>query len=149
MFLTSLGFEKYKIELDELTNALPAMIKETGAMAALGDRSENAGYINAKQTMRKTQGRIRYLEDLLKHSTIIKNTNAKIVSIGSSISLLNLNSNKEEIYTIVDSIEADPQNGFISFNSPLGKLLLNKTKNVHVTLETPHFKTEYKILSIG
>ena len=148
MYITYEGLQRYKEELFNLQNILPTLIKETGEMAALGDRSENAGYINAKAQMRRTQNRIRYLEDLIKHSKLIQNTSTEIINMGSTVKLLNKVNNNEEIYTIVDSIEADPTNNFISFHSPLGKLLLGKRKNESIILETSHFKTVYKILSI-
>lgn len=148
MHITKQGLQKYTKELEQLIKALPAMIKETGAMAALGDRSENAGYINAKQIMRKTQARIRYLENLIKYATVIESTQNQHIQIGSKVRLKNTNNNTEETYTIVDSLEADPSKGFISYHSPLGVLLLNKKLNETVVLTTPQFTCTYVIISI-
>lgn len=148
MYISKNGYKKYKSELEELQLKLPYLIKETGEMAALGDRSENAGYINAKQNMRKAQGRIRYLEDLLKHSKIIENNDKKTINIGSKVTILNIKDNVKSTYTIVDSLEADPLNSLISFHSPLGSALLNKTSGQNVVITTPTHTTEYKIILI-
>ncbi|MBP7859447.1 transcription elongation factor GreA [Patescibacteria group bacterium] len=149
MYLTKQGFEKFKQELDYLIAKLPAYIKETGVMAALGDRSENAGYHASKALMRKTQSRIRYLENLLKKSTLIsKNEDGKI-GIGSTVELLNLENKQKESYTIVDSLEIDLEKGFISFHSPVGKCLLNKKIGEKIILELPNKKLEYLITGIN
>lgn len=147
-YLTKQGLNKYKTELINLQQILPSLIKETGAMAALGDRSENAGYINAKQIMRKTQARIRYLENLIKYATVIESTQNQHIQIGSKVQLQNTNNNTNETYTIVDSLEADPSKGFISYHSPLGILLINKKVNETVILTTPQFTSTYLITSI-
>lgn len=149
MYLTKQGFEKFKKELAELEEKLPAMIKETGVMASLGDRSENAGYHSAKALMRKTQARIRFLENLLKKSTLISKADNGKIGIGNTVTLLNLESGKEEKYTIVDSLEINLDKGFISFHSPLGKEMLGKKIAEKVMLKLPNKKIEYLITGIN
>lgn len=61
IYLTQKGFDDYKVELQKLVDLEPSLIIEVQRTAAMGDRSENAGYQNAKHMLRKTQGRMRYL----------------------------------------------------------------------------------------
>jgi transcription elongation factor GreA len=148
VFVTQQKYNDLTAELKSLKAELPSLIKETGAMAALGDRSENAGYQNAKAKMRRTQRRIRYLERFIPICVVIKNKNLGVVDIGSKVTLKNVETNDLFTYTVVDSLEANPTKGYISFKSPIGKLVMGKKQGEKITLATPHLTSNYEVIKI-
>jgi len=148
IYITQKKLDELKAELSDLNSKLPAMIRETGEMAALGDRSENAGYQNAKALMRRTQNKIRYLEKLIPRCKITEKSNSGKVEIGSKVQIQDISSNQTYEYTIVDSLQADPAKGFISYHSPIAKILLGKSTGETVEHKTKRYFTSYKIVSI-
>ena len=148
IYLTKEGYQKFEQELNSLNKKLPGHIKEVQEMASMGDRSENAGYQNAKSVLRKTQGRIRYLERLLRTSKIIKKSNNNIVQMGSTVQITDVTSNEVFTYTIVDVREINLEKGFISYNSPIGKALFNKKVGDKAKIEVNTNKTTFLINKI-
>jgi transcription elongation factor GreA len=148
-FITKQGLEKLKKELEHLKTAKRREIAMALQKAKeLGDLSENAEYSEAKDTQSFNEGRISELEEMIKNAATIKKTinNGGVVQIGSTIKIKSEKINKE--YTIVGSEEADPINGRISNESPLGMAFLGKKINDEVEIETPGGKMKYKILKI-
>jgi transcription elongation factor GreA len=149
-FITKQGLEKLKKELEHLKTAKRQEIAMALQKAKeLGDLSENAEYTEAKEAQSFNEDRISELEEMIKNATTIKKTinNGGIVQIGSTIEIENSQINKE--YTIVGSEEADPVNGRISNESPLGMAFLGKKINDEVEIETPGGKMKYRILKIN
>lgn len=146
-YLTPEGLEKLKKELDYLKNVkrkeIAERIKHT---AAFGDLKENAAYDEAKEAQGFLERRISELREIISTAKLIEKNNTGEIQIGSTV-LLESNNKKEE-FQIVDPDEADIANNKISYQSPLGKIILGKTKGSKVTLKTLSGKIEYNILEI-
>ncbi|MFH1428091.1 MAG: transcription elongation factor GreA, partial [Patescibacteria group bacterium] len=142
------GFEKLKEELEFLTKTKRREIAARIEKAKdLGDLSENAEYHDAKDAQAFNEGRIIELEHILKNVTIVSNGSAKNeIGMGSKITVET--NGKEKVYTIVSFNEADPLEGKISNESPLGTAFLNKKKGETITVNTPRGEVKYKIIHI-
>jgi len=115
---------------------------------ALGDLSENFEYQEAREEKGRLEQKIIQLEEILRNSTIIKKTGKKSesVQVGSSVKLKK--DGKNFSYSIVGSKEADPTNGFISNESPLGQVLMGKKVGDQARLKTAKGEVIYQILDI-
>ncbi|HIQ05470.1 MAG TPA: transcription elongation factor GreA, partial [Anaerolineae bacterium] len=103
-----------------------------------GDISENAGYDEAKSSQAFLEGRIMELEYKLKHAVVIeRDGNSDVVELGSIVTVRERDFDEEETYTIVGSAEADPSNGRISNESPIGRALMGHRVGDEVTAQTP------------
>ena len=146
-YLTPEGFKKLKKELDYLGNVkrkeIAERIKHT---ASFGDLKENAAYDEAKEAQGFLESRILELRRIISTAKIIEKNNAGKIQIGSIVLLMS--SNKKEEFQIVDSNEVDITKNKISYQSPLGKILLGKTKGSKVILKAPSGESKYKILEI-
>jgi transcription elongation factor GreA len=123
-YLTEEGLQKVKEELEYLTKTRRKEVAQMIAEAkAEGDLSENAGYDEAKTVQGFVEGRIRERENILKTARIIEEggTPGNLVSLGRTVVVKEVGTDFDETYTIVGSLEADPQKGRISNESPLGK----------------------------
>ena len=95
------------------------------------------------------EGRIRFLQDSLRRAEIIKeNGPSNVVRVGSTVTILDTEYDEEETYRIVGIFEANPSEGFISNESPIGRALLGKKKGAKVKVETPGGEAEFKIKAI-
>lgn len=153
-YLTAQGAEELRQELDELITvkrpALAALLKDA---ISQGDLSENADYIDAKEQQAFLEGRIMYLENLL-HSAIIIDEDSgdgplKNVQVGSEVSILGEGESEVETYRIVGAAEADPRNGKISHESPMGAALIGKRVGDTVKVNTPGGAWSVTIKSIN
>ncbi len=113
-----------------------------------GDLSENAEYSEAKEEQAFNEGRIVELENLINSAELVsKKKNKNIVEIGSEIIVQCKNKQKKEL-TIIGSEEANPEQGKISNESPLGQALLGQKPGSTVEVKTPTGKAKYKIIKI-
>lgn len=147
-YLSPEGLEKLKAELQELKTV---RVRETAARIesakALGDLKENAEYHSAKDEMGFIQGRMREIEELLKNVSVIEQVEGgSMVRIGSTVEVEARGVKRQ--YKIVGSEEADPVNGLISNESPMGRAFLNHAKDDQVDVETPGGVVTYVILKI-
>jgi len=142
------GYDKLKDELNLLATTRRKEIAERIERAKeLGDLSENAEYSEAKDAQALNEGRILELTNTLKNVTVVQNEGRNgQVAMGSKVTVKS--NDKEKQYTIVSFNEADPLNGKISNESPLGVAFLNKKKGDAVEVETPKGLVKYKILKI-
>jgi len=151
VYLTKQGAEELQAELDDLlTVKRPALAQKLKEAIALGDLSENADYIDAKEQQGFLEGRIRYLESVLRSATIIENEEkgpAGVVQVGSTVTVVQ-KGEEPETYTIVGAAEANPREGKISNESPLGAALLGHRASDKVTYEAPGGKLTFKIKNI-
>jgi transcription elongation factor GreA len=149
IYLTKEGHENLKQELDNLLNSERRAVAEKIKTAKeFGDLSENAEYSDAKEQQAFVDGRILEIEHLLKNAEIIddEHLSCDIVNIGCTVHLEA--SEKELVYRIVGSAEADPKKGFISNESPIGKALIGKKKGEEVEVSVPAGTNKYKIKKI-
>jgi transcription elongation factor GreA len=128
----------------------PKVAEEKLVAAAQGDRSENADYHAAKEKLRFIDKRLFYLNSMIQKSQIIDPSSYSHVKIGfgSSVKLLNIETEEEENYTLCGVLESEPENGLISIHSPIAKALLGKSAGDEFILKLPKGKKEYEILEI-
>ncbi len=140
-------YKKLEADLYRLKNIIrPQEIEEVKELSTTGDYSENAGYQEAKHRLRRTNSKIERIEDILSRSEIITKNNSGIVEIGSSIEIENNKTRKT--YQILGSLETNPSQGLISYQSPLGQALLNRKAGELVKIKTGSTEREYKIIKI-
>jgi len=148
IYLTSEGLEKLKKEYQHLVTVRRKEVTERIAKAReYGDISENSEYDTAKDEQSFVEGRILELEEIIKHAkTIDKAKKADIVRLGSKVKV-DVNGQQDE-FIIVSSIEADPMEGKISDESPVGKSLIGAKVGDVVTVAST-IKATYRILEIN
>jgi transcription elongation factor GreA len=148
-FLTPEGHEKLEEELAHLkTVRRPEVAQAIHEAKMDGDVSENAGYEEAKRQQAFLEGRIMTIEAMLKNAVIIEaNGTSDTVILGSQVTVVEEGLDPET-YTIVGSAEANPGDGRISNESPLGKALLGRSVGDSVAFETPGGQVEMELLRI-
>src|SRR5438552_3932762 len=152
VLLTPEGLRKLEEKLDNYKSVHRKEIAERIRQAKeFGDISENAEYEDAKMEQALVEAEIINLERVIRNAKLIdeKEIHTDIVSIGSTVKLKELDSNENEMYTIVGSAESDPLDHKISNESPVGAALLGKHKGDKVDVKTPGGKVSYKILEIS
>lgn len=149
-FLTNEGRDKLIEELAHLRDVRRIEIAQTLKSAVEdGDLTENAGYDEAKREQAFVEGRIQELEAILATSTVFDLTATySVAALGADITIVE-DGNAPETYTIVGRTEADPTNGRISNESPLGKALLGRKVGDRIEVNTPGGKLEVKIVNIA
>ncbi len=145
--ITAEGRKELEKELSELKASRGAIAEKIANARELGDLSENADYDAARDEQGQAETRIAEIEDILLNAEIIKPRKGSSVVVGSKIEL-KVNSKKVS-YQLVGPVEADPANGKISDQSPIGKALLGKKAGESVEITTPKGKTKYTIEKIG
>lgn len=148
--LTEDGKKKLQDELEYLKTAGRTDIAEKIKIArGYGDLSENSEYDEAKNEQAKIEARIIELESILKNVEIITDIKgAKTVMVGITVTVRNEKTGKEAEYKLVGSTEADPRNGKISDECPVGKALLGKKVGDKAIAETASGEIEFTVLSI-
>jgi len=148
-FLTPEGYAKLEEELLYLKNVRRPEVAAAIHEAKMdGDVSENAGYEEAKRQQAFLEGRIITVETMLKSAVLIETEGpSDTVILGSRVTVVE-DGFDPETYTIVGSAEANPGDGRISNESPLGKALIGRKVDDMVTFEAPGGKVEMKLISI-
>lgn len=149
VFLTPEGRSKLEEELDYLiTVRRPEVAEQIRAAKAEGDIMESAGYDEAKAQQAFLEGRILTIQNMLKNAVMIEdNGPSDVVRVGSYVTVIERGGDPET-FRIVGSAEADPTNGFISNESPLGKALLKHRVGEEVTVQTPGGTLYFRIDAI-
>ena len=148
--ITDDGLKKLEEELEYLKTEGRADIAEKIKVArGYGDLSENSEYDEAKNEQAKIEARIVEIEAMLKNVEIIEKGNAKTVVVGVTVKVLDEEYGDECEYRVVGSTEADPRNGKISDESPVGKALLGKKIGEEVIVEAPGGEFKLKVLGIS
>lgn len=148
-YITKEGLEELKAELEDLTkNARPEIVNAIKEARALGDLSENAEYHAAKERQGQVEARIKELEYLIENATIIEEGSSKEVRIGSTVEIKYIDDNEIEEYKIVGSTEADPFENKISNESPIAQVIMGKTVNDIVSVDSPTGSYKIQIVSI-
>lgn len=149
--MTLEGKKKLEEELDFLKVTKRKDIVERIKIArSYGDLSENSEYESAKDEQAFVEGRISTLEKMIRFAEIIDDTNveADVVTLGRSVTFVELPDEEEETYSIVGSAEANPLEGKISNDSPIAKALLGKRVGDEVTISTPGGDMAVKIVNV-
>jgi transcription elongation factor GreA len=148
-YLTQEGADKLKLELEELKGPRRhELSKRLRSAIQMGDLSENADYHKAKEDQGFLEGRIQELEHLLRNAVIIeKNAGKDVVSVGNHVTIQEAGSSPET-YHVVGAKEADPRNGKISNESPIGRAIMDHKVGDVVSTETPGGQIKFKILKI-
>jgi len=147
-YLTPEGEAKLQAELAELTGPRREdLAKRLRSAIQMGDLSENADYHKAKEDQAFLEGRIQEIESALRTAVIIENKQSDVVNVGSHVTIQEEDFDPETFY-VVGAKEADPRNGRISNESPIGSALMNHKVGEVVEAETPGGKIKFKILKI-
>ncbi len=150
--LTDDGLKKLQDELENLKTVGRADIAEKIKVArGYGDLSENSEYDEAKNEQAKIEARIVEIENMLKNVEIISDVKgaAKTVVVGVTVKVYDEEYDEENVYRIVGSTEADPREGKISDESPVGKALMGKKAGDEVIVEAPGGEFKLKIVKIS
>jgi transcription elongation factor GreA len=151
-YLTREGRAKLEAELEQLVTVERKQVAERIAAAKeLGDISESGEYEDAKKSQSLLEGRIRELKSILSRAELIDdghhNGNGE-VRVGSSVTVRFEDDDEEETWTIVGSAEANPRDGRISNESPIGSALLGKRSRQKVTVQTPNGVAKLTIVKV-
>lgn len=150
--LTKIGAEKLREELTQLKSVeRPKVIAAIAEAREHGDLKENAEYHAAREQQGFIEGRIQEIEGKLSNAQIIDvttlNAGGKIV-FGTTVELLDVDSNDEVTYKIVGDDEADIKSGLISVNAPIARALIGKEEEDEVEVQTPGGVKTYEILAV-
>lgn len=150
VYLTSEGFLNLEEELDNLKKVeRPNVLEAIKEARALGDLSENAEYSSARERQGKLEARIKEIEYLLEHATIIENNNDGKIKVGSNITIKYVEDEDEEEYSIVGTNEADPFENKISNESPIAIAVMGHKQGDIVTVDSPNGSFDVEILKVA
>ncbi|WP_138160147.1 transcription elongation factor GreA [Peptoniphilus catoniae] len=152
IFFTAEGLEKIESEIEYLKTVRRKEVAERIKVAlGYGDLSENSEYDEAKNEQAQVEERIAKLEMMLRNAKLIDENklNKEIVNIGSIVKIKDLTDGDEEEYSIVGSAEADPLNGKISNESPVGAKLIGLKIGDVVEIEIPDGLVKYEVTDIS
>ncbi len=144
---TEEGYENLKKEKARLIARRPQVVINLSNAREQGDLSENAGYHAAKDELSQIDGRVRELDVLLRLGKIVEANQLSTVTFGSKVTVTD--GNTQNVFTIVNALEADPNLGKMSDESPIGSALLGKKVGDSVDVSVPSGKVLYKIISIS
>ncbi|QOP40703.1 GreA/GreB family elongation factor [Sulfurimonas marina] len=149
-----MSLEGYDLLVEEFKFLLevekPKTAEEKRVAAALGDRSENADYQAAKEKLRFIDKRLFYLDKMIKSANVIDpslHPHVK-VSFGSTVTIVNYDTDEEEKYTLCGVLESEIENGLISIHSPLARAMLGKEVGDDFKVKLPNGIKEYEIEAI-
>lgn len=144
--ITEEGRKELEAELEELKSRRGAIADKIAEARDYGDLSENAEYDAAREEQGLVESRIAEIEDILLNAEIIKGKKGSQVGLGSKVELKT--GKKTVIYSVVGPVEADPLEGKISNESPIGVALMGKKVGDTVEITTPKGQISYEIVAI-
>jgi len=151
--MTIRGAELLHDELKKLKSVdRPEIIKAIATAREFGDLKENAEYHAAKEKQSFIEGRISEVESKLSNSEIIDVTKMAIsnkVVFGSTVKMLNLETDEITTYKIVGEDESDIENGLLSYKSPLSRAMIGKSEDDLVELKTPEMTQNFQVIDIS
>ena len=150
--MTAKGADMLREELQHLKSVKrPEIIKSIAEAREHGDLKENAEYHAAREQQSFCEGRIQDIEGKLSNAQIIdvtKMENTGKVIFGTTVTILNVDTEEETTYRIVGDDEADIKNNLISVNSPIARGLIGKELDDTVTIQTPAGAVEVEIIEV-
>jgi transcription elongation factor GreA len=145
--ITAQGKKELEAELVQLKAGRGAIADKISDARDFGDLSENAEYDAAREEQGLLESRVAEIEDILLNADIIKSGGTSKVSLGSTVELKN--GSKTMSYVIVGPVEADPLEGKVSNESPIGEAVFSKKVGDSATITTPKGTFTYEIVSIS
>lgn len=145
--ITEEGRKELEGELSELKSRRGDIADKIAEARDYGDLSENAEYDAAREEQGLVESRIAEIEDILLNAEIIKNGKKSKVDLGSKVELKT--GAKTVVYSVVGPVEADPLEGKISNESPIGEALMGKKVGDTATISTPKGSIDYEIVEIS
>ena len=150
ILLTPAGFAELEEELNDLrVNKRAENVQAIKEARSHGDLSENSEYDAARDEQAKIEARIQELEYKLEHATIIDNKDKSTVNVGCEVTILYVDDEEEDVYSIVGSLEADPFENKISNESPIGSAIIGKKVGDVVDVNANGSSYQVKILKIA
>ena len=146
--MTIYGYEKLQAEVKDLKEVKrPGVVKAIEEALEHGDLKENAEYHAAKEQQKNIDNRLAELQEILGNAQIVNPSELahSKVSFGSTVVMTDMDTDVEVTYTIVGGCESNPDNGLISFNSPLAKQLLGHEEGDEVKMRLPGGEKEFEI----
>lgn len=144
--ITQEGKKELEHELEQLKGRRGEIADKIAEARDYGDLSENAEYDAAREDQGIVETRIAEIEDILQNAELIKGGKKNEVGLGSTVELKT--GSKTVKYTVVGPVEADPLEGKISNESPIGEALMGKKIGDSVTIVTPKGEIVYEVISI-
>ena len=143
------GLQTLERQLEELKAGRPGIADKLREAMADKDFRENAPLDAARDEQGHLEARIRETEDRLRHAVIIApDAKGGRANVGSTVTLLNLEHDREQVFTLVSPAEVDPRAGKISLESPIGVAVRNKTKGEEVTVSAPSGQMRFRVLEV-
>jgi len=151
IYVTEEGLQKIKEELNYLkTEKREEISIKLETAIAQGDLKENADYHAAKEEQGFVESRIRDLEDMLRRAKVIQDEGpSDVVRVGSTVTVVEDGYDDEDVFTIVGPLDANPADGLISNESPIGKALLGAKLGQTVTAVTPGGEIRFTVKKIA
>ena len=151
IYITKEGKKEKEERLEYLKNVRrPEVLEKLKVAREYGDLSENSEYDAARNEQGRVESEIQMIEETLRQAIIVDSNkiNKDVIHVGSTVKVLDLEFNEEMVYKIVGTIESDPDRGYISNESPIGKALMGKKKGETVEIKTPCGSFKVKITSV-
>lgn len=145
--ITAEGKKELEAELEQLKSRRGEVADKIAEARDFGDLSENAEYDSAREEQGLLETRIAEIEDIVNNAEIIKASSKTTIGLGSRVELKT--GAKKVVYTIVGPVEADPLEGKVSNESPIGMALYGKRVDDKVTIATPKGDISYTIVAVG
>ena len=150
--LTEDGLKQLEEELEYLKTKKRKEVSEKIKVAlGFGDLSENSEYDEAKNEQAQVEARIVSVENMLKNAIVIDESerDTSKVELGATVTIHDIEFDEDITYKIVGSTEADPDEGRLSDESPLGKSLMGKAEGEMIDVDAPAGVIQYKLLKIS
>jgi transcription elongation factor GreA len=150
IYLTAEGADKLRQELEVLvTVKRPALAERLHQAIQQGDLSENADYTSAKEEQGFLEGRIQQIEETLRRAKMIAaDPSSSCVVLGSRVTVIEEGVDEQEVFRVVGPTEADPLNGQVSNESPLGRALLGRRVGDTALVRAPRGDSTFRITAI-
>ena len=152
-YITPEGHARLQAEFDQLYKVeRPKVVSDVSWAASNGDRSENGDYIYGKKRLRQIDSRLRFLMKRMDSAVIVDpaaQQNLEKVYFGAWVTLYSLDRDTEYTYRIVGQDELEPSKGYISWISPLARMLLGKQPGDNVRVETPGGEENFEIVDVN
>lgn len=148
ILLTQSALEKVEAEMDALIIKRKEIAEEIKKAREFGDLSENAEYHAAREAQSHNETEILRIREMLENYELVEESDGSSVSLNTELKILYVGDNEEDTIKIVSTIEADPFDGKLSNESPIGSGLIGRTTGETVDIQTPGGMIQVKILEI-